>query len=144
MKFTRLTYSIAISDWGGKESWIDVNKAKEVKEEFGEDVAYRLIEKGKTLGIEVTLWDGKDKYIYDNKMDKICAWLFSRCYISADMRIVPCCVVCDSNMCDLGDARNFEEEWNSERFQKWRKFHLTRNISQMCRNCYYFETKTLD
>lgn len=136
MKFTRVTYSITIGDWG-RDNWTDINSSKEVKEEFSEELAYRLIERGKELGIEVTFWDGKDKYIYDEKKDKICGWLFSRCYIASDMKIVPCCVVSDSNTCDMGDGcTDFTRVWNGEKYQKYRMMHLKGKIPKMCQNCY--------
>ena len=113
-----------------------INGEKEVKEIFTDEYAEKLIQRGKELGMTVTFWDGKDKYVYDEKKDKICAWLFSRAYISADMRIVPCCVVCDSNICDMGDAQNFADEWNTIKYQVLRKQHLEGNIPKMCRNCY--------
>ncbi len=135
MKFSRLTYSIAISDWG-KDNWTAINNAKEVTDLFTDEFAEKLIQRGQELGIAVTFWDGKDKYIYDKKKDKICAWLFGRAYISADMRIVPCCAVCDSNTCDMGDALDFINEWNNDKYQDFRKLHLNGNIPKMCRNCY--------
>lgn len=135
MKFVRLTYSIAISDWG-KDNWAEINNGKEVIDYFTDEFAEKLIQRGKELGITVTFWDGKDKYVYDEKKDKICAWLFSRAYISADMRIVPCCVVCDSNTCDMGDACDFENEWNNNKYKEFRQAHLNGKIPAMCMNCY--------
>ncbi len=135
MKFTRLTYSVAIGDWS-KDNWTEINGQKETKDLFTEEYAQKLIHRGKELGITVTFWDGKDKYVYDKKKDKICAWLFGRAYISADMRIVPCCVVSDSATCDMGDARNFTAEWNHDRYQELRRLHLEGKVPKMCRNCY--------
>ncbi len=135
MKFTRVTYSIAISDWS-KDNWTEINSGKEVVDLFTDEFAEKLINRGKELGITVTFWDGKDKYIYDKKKDKICAWLFSRAFISSDMRIVPCCVVCDSNTCDMGDAYNFVEEWNNNKYLEFRRQHLEGKIPKMCQNCY--------
>ena len=135
MKFTRLTYSIAIGDWG-KDNWTEINSAKEVHDLFTEEYAESLIQKGNELGITVTFWDGKDKYIYDQDKDKICPWLFSRAYISADMRMIPCCVICDSNTYDIGDADHFIDEWNSHTYQEFRQSHLDGCIPDMCKNCY--------
>ena len=135
MKFTRLTYSIAISDWS-KDNWTEINSKKETKDIFTEEYAQKLVHRGKELGIEVTFWDGKDKYVHDEKKNRICAWLFGRAYISADMRIVPCCVVSDSNTCDMGNAGNFMEEWNNNKYQELRRLHLEGKIPKMCRNCY--------
>ncbi len=135
MKFTRLTYSIAVSDWG-KDNWAEINNGKEVTDLFTDEFAEKLIQRGKELGIAVTFWDGKDKYIYNEKKNRICAWLFGRAFISSNMRIVPCCVVSDSNTCDLGDARDFYNEWNSDKYYSFRKLHLEGKIPKMCQNCY--------
>jgi len=138
MGFTRVTYSIAISNWG-KDNWTEINNGKDVAALITDEYAEALIQKGKKLGITVTFWDGKDKYIYDKKKDKICAWLFSRAYISSNMRIVPCCVFSDSNTCDMGDANKFIEEWNNEKYLELRECHLEGNIPKMCLNCYAYE-----
>lgn len=135
MKFTRLTYSIAISDWS-KDNWADINGKKEVKNFFTDELAEKLICRGKELGIVVTFWDGKDKYYYDETKEHLCGWLFGRAYISADMRIVPCCVVCDSNTCDMGDATDFVNEWNNSKYQELRRLHTSGDIPKMCCNCY--------
>ncbi len=52
MKFRRLTYSIAISDWG-KDNWAVINSAKEVHDLFTDEFAGKLIQRGKELGITV-------------------------------------------------------------------------------------------
>lgn len=135
MKFTRLTYSVAISDWG-KENWAEINNGKEVINLFTDELAKKLVHRGNELGITVTFWDGKDKYIYSDKKDKICAWLFSRALISADMKIVPCCVICDSNTINFGDAKKFDKEWNNSEYQSFRRCHLDGNIPQICKSCY--------
>lgn len=135
MKFTRLTYSIAISDWS-RDNWTEINGPKEVKDIFTDELVEKLVRKGNTLGIQVTFWDGKDKYVYNEQKTDICAWLFSRAYISADMRIVPCCVICDSKVCDLGDAEHFVTEWNSNMYRELRGMHMEGTIPKMCLNCY--------
>lgn len=135
MKFTRLTYSIAISGFG-LEKWIDINGAKSMKHILTEEYAGFLIEKGKKLGVEVTFWDGTDKYLYNEKKDEICDWLFSRAFISADMKIVPCCELTYVETCCLGDARKFFDSWNNELYKEIRKAHLMGEIPKMCRECY--------
>lgn len=135
MKFTRLVYSIAISSWG-KDNWEEINADKEVKEGFTEELAQKLIERGKELGVEVTFWDGKDKYEYTENHDKLCAWLWSRAYISGGMDIVPCCVICDSDTCKLGEDKDFPKDWNGAAYRKMRRLHMLGEIPKICRNCY--------
>lgn len=134
MKFTRFTYSIAIGDWGGEME--EQNSTNSVSELFTNEVVEHLVEKGRELGIEVTFWDDTDKYVYNDSRDRICDWLFSRAFISADMKIVPCCELAYAGTCCLGDARGFSDAWNNEHYRNLRKAHLVGEIPQMCRGCY--------
>lgn len=138
MGFTRFTYSIEISGFG-LDKWKNINNAKSVKSTMLEEQAKQMIEKGKELGVEVTFWDGSDKYIFDDKKDKICNWLFGRAFISADMKIVPCCEITYAGTCSFGDAKNFLDEWNNESYRNIRKEHLLGKIPPMCRDCYQWE-----
>lgn len=135
MGFVRFTYSIAIGSWG-KENWEEINAQKEVKDILTDERVTKLISRGKELGVEVTFWDGKDKYQVTEESKKLCGWLFERAFISSSMRIVPCCVISDSNTYDLGNALNFTREWNSSKYQKLREEHLEGRIPKMCQNCY--------
>lgn len=135
LRFTRLTYSIELGGFGIEE-WENINDAKSVKGAVTEEHARQLIDKGKDLGIEVTFWDGSDKYVYDEKKDKICNWLFDRAFISADMKIVPCCEINYAETCCLGDARDFMNDWNNESYRNLRRLHLSGHIPEMCKSCY--------
>lgn len=139
MRFTRLTYSIELGGFG-IEVWKNINDAKSVKEAVTEEHANQLIRRGQELGIEVTFWDGSDKYVYDEKKDKICNWLFDRAFISADMKIVPCCEINYAETCCLGDAKSFLHEWNNESYKELRRAHLAGKIPEMCKECYQVET----
>ncbi len=141
MRFTRLTYSIEIGGFG-LEEWKAINDAKSVKQTLTEKQAKHLIERGKELGIEVTFWDGSDKYMFDEKKDKICNWLFSRAFISADMKIVPCCEINYAETCCLGCANDFFDEWNNESYREIRKAHLLGKIPEMCKACYQENMQT--
>ena len=135
MNFTRLTYSIALSGWGS-EKWEKINSPKERTGVFTDQLVKKLLERGDELGIEVTFWDVSEKFKWTPKRDQICAWPFSRAFISSDTRIVPCCGVANSQTCDLGNAREFQEEWNNDAFRKMRKMHIDGTLPRMCRNCY--------
>lgn len=136
MHFTRVVYSLNVSDWGQAENWIEANGKRNMRQNFTEEMGNRLVEQGKQKGITVTFWDGSDKYVYDSRRDKICQWLFSRAFISGDMRIVPCCTICDPNMADMGDALEFETAWHGAAYMKLRAAHLSGHIPEMCRMCY--------
>ncbi len=136
MRFTRVVYSLNVSDWGEAGDWTEVNGKINMRNNFSEDMGYRLIEIGKEKGISVSFWDGSDKYVYDSQKDKICQWLFSRAFISGDMRIVPCCTICDPKMADMGNALEFETVWKGPKYNSLREAHLKGQIPKMCRMCY--------
>lgn len=136
MGFTRMVYSISVGDFGGIGNWKEINGKKNVGDRFTEAIGWNLVEKGKRKGIDVSFWDVDDKYKYNESRKEICDWLFTRSYISADMRIVPCCEISDPQICDMGKALDFRNEWNNEKFREIRKSHINGNIPQMCRNCY--------
>lgn len=135
MGFRRLTYSIGLNNWG-KENWENINSPNNIEKEFNYERGIELIELGQKLGIEVTFWDANDKYkISEDKM-KICQWPFERAFISADMKIVPCCTICDPNISNLGDAKEFMKYWNKSQYEELRKMHISGKVPYMCRNCY--------
>ena len=136
MGFIRVVYSMAISDWGGVGDWTEVNGEKNVGNRFTESFGNDLIILGRKLGIDVSFWLGTDKYQYSDDHAKICAWLFSRGYVSADMRMVPCCVICDAKTMDMGEAVPFVRTWNNESYVSLRRRHLNGQIPHICRNCY--------
>ena len=94
-----------------------------------------LVELGKNEGIEVTFWLSNEKF---ESIDpsKLCPWPFERALISSDMRIVPCCMIANPEIYELGDANKFLEIWNGKTYQEFRKNHINRNIPDICFDCY--------
>ena len=113
-----------------------MNGKKDAHSRFTEEMGFDLIEKGKEMGINVTFWLGTDKYIYSDDHKNICAWLFSRAYITGSMRVVPCCVIADADTKDMGVALPFNNTWNDDEYIKIRRQHLSGQIPYICRNCY--------
>lgn len=131
--FKRFIYSIDVSSWGGG---ILENFDKRITKKFTLEIARRLIELGKDLNIDVSFWNAENKYEVNTDSMKLCDWIFGRAFISADMKIVPCCVISDSNMMNLGNARMFYDSWNSKEYQNLRQKHLTGCIPDKCKECY--------
>ena len=52
------------------------------------------------------------------------------------MRIVPCCLISNPDVADLGDARDFTGAWQSETYDAFRQAHLDGRIPKLCRACY--------
>ena len=132
--FSRLTFSLDLNDWG-QDRWRQTNDQADVQRSFDPARASALIERGRTLGVDVTFWYIDQKYDTRDKT-KLCPWPFERAYISSDMRVVPCCMVANPEIADLGDARSFTEVWNGETMRSFRRRHIEGQIPVICRTCY--------
>ena len=135
MEFRRVTFSIALSFWGLSE-WLTRNASVDVSGQFTQARAESLIELGRSLGVEVTFWDGSSKYKLKGDKKDLCAWIFGRAFISSDMRIVPCCVLSDPGIADFGDAREFTRIWDGQVYQDFREAHFKGVIPDFCKQCY--------
>ena len=132
--FSRLSLSLDLNDWG-QDSWRDRNDPLDVHRRFTAERGMRIAEIGSELGVETTFWAIDDKYdLEDHK--KLCPWPFERAYISSDMRVVPCCMVANPEISDLGDAREFNTVWNGEAMRKFRAGHLNGQLPAICKSCY--------
>ena len=52
------------------------------------------------------------------------------------MRIVPCCMIANPDIYELGNANDLSKLWNGKSFHNFRKDHITGNIPKVCENCY--------
>jgi len=131
MGFRRLSFSISLNDWG-QSYWKDKNQPSEAGS-LSEVEKGRLLELAKEYDINITVWEQASKY---ERVVKPCHWPFSRPYISSDMKIAPCCMIGNPDVVNLGSAENFEQEWNGEAYQNFRRAHLSGEIPDCCRGCY--------
>lgn len=132
MKFRRLTFSITLADYANEELGRS-NKSLDAAVSF--EKGQELIDYGMKYGIDVTFWDGTNKYSLGNK-DHICAWIFERAYISSDMKVVPCCVISVPDVYNFGNALDFRNVWNNEMYIKLRESHLAATLPDFCKRCY--------
>jgi len=132
--FKRSSYTISLTDWG-QAKWRAANDKAAVGERFTSEMAYKGIAIGKELGVEVSFWDITEKFDTASP-DTLCQWPFQRGFISSDMRSVPCCMIGNPDVVELGDANNFIEVWNGESYREFRKAHLEGRIPKVCRACY--------
>ncbi|MBN1758353.1 MAG: radical SAM protein [Chitinispirillaceae bacterium] len=67
-----------------------------------------------------------------------CPWPFYHTYISAEGKVLPCCILSDPARRPLGDLTRipFHRIWNSRRYFDFRKAISSGNIWEECRNCY--------
>lgn len=132
--FARLTLSLDLNDWG-QDDWRERNDRVDMQGNMSPEQANRLIEAGKKLGVEVTFWYMDQKYELTS-LDKLCPWPFSRGYISSEMKLVPCCMIANPDVYELGDATSLTETWNDKKMKGFRKMHLDGNLPKICQNCY--------
>jgi pyrroloquinoline quinone biosynthesis protein E len=92
--------------------------------------------KGKQLGIKVRFWSVTQKYTTDQP-EKLCPWPFERAYISSDLRIVPCCIIGNPDVSEIGSAReSFSDSWFGPEMRRFREAHLKGEIPAVCQSCY--------
>jgi pyrroloquinoline quinone biosynthesis protein E len=138
--FKRLTLSLNLTDWGQKY-WTEKNDRIDAHADFDAELGERIIEDGRKRDLEVTFWAVDDRYD-TSSTESLCSWPFGRLYVSSDMRAVPCCVIANPEVYDLGDARELTEVWHGEAMREFRKAHLEGRIPDACQPCYKENGKT--
>ncbi|TAN63239.1 MAG: radical SAM/SPASM domain-containing protein [Magnetospirillum sp.] len=134
MGFKRLTLSLDLTGWG-QETWQTTNETLDAHDMLPVEQAWRLVEVGKRLGVEVTFWAIDSKYDW-SESSHLCPWPFERAYVSSDMRVVPCCMIANPEVLDMGDARDLTAVWDSEAMRAFRRSHLDGRIPDVCKTCY--------
>ncbi len=134
MGFRHLVFSLNLVDWGADE-WRDRNANATIEHLFPNAKALEYIKLGDELGLKVRFWRQTDKYD-TNAPSSLCPWPFERGYVSSDMRIVPCCVLGNPEVADLGDANHFSDVWYGDVWKAFRQRHLDGDIPKYCQACY--------
>ncbi len=134
MGFARLSLSLDLNDWG-QDSWKKINDQVDKQREFSLERGQAITALGQKHGVEVTFWHIDAKYDTE-AVENLCPWPFERAYISSEMRVVPCCMIANPEISDLGDATKFSTLWNSGKMTGFRKAHLSGKIPQVCKSCY--------
>jgi pyrroloquinoline quinone biosynthesis protein E len=134
MGFRRLTYSLNLHGWG-QEKWLAENEGKAAEGSVSLEMARAAVDRGRQLGLEATFWNITSKYSTD-KVENLCPWPFQWAYVSSDMRIVPCPMIANPDVVELGDARQFTKEWNGANYKEFRLAHLQGRIPVHCKICY--------
>ncbi len=132
--FTSMVLALDLNGWG-QEKWNNHANEVKVENQVTYEYAKKLVDKGEDLGIKVTFWNNTSKFNTASK-ETLCHWPFERAYVSSDMKIVPCCMIANPEVKNLGDAHNFTQEWNSKNYKEFRKAHLEGKIPNICKECY--------
>lgn len=134
MGFRSMVFSLNLVDFG-VECWRERNNAVTVENEFTRREADELIARGKELGITVRFWRVSEKYKKGAK-NTLCPWPFERAYVSSDLRLVPCCIIGNPEVSELGDATDIAAVWHGDKAAAFRQAHLDGDIPAECRSCY--------
>ncbi len=136
--FDDLTYQVFLTGWG-KNEWEKINNKKnidyrnlEVKEKFNE-----IINKHSSSNFKIRVFE-ENLLSYKKK----CSWPWNSSYISAKGNIVPCCIIGDPSVVDMGNItqKSFKEIWYSEKYNNFRNKISKNELEDFCKNC-YFETR---
>ena len=128
--FRRHNFGLGIFDFGNPTLGEQLDSIRDF-DPVTEDEGWGLVEQGKKLGIEVTFLPNEKMF----SVDDICPHPFERVFVGTSGKLAPCFRV-NPEFFDLGNARNFDEEWNGEKFQRFRNGHLSGDIPEACKFCY--------
>ena len=135
MGFKSMAFSLNMNDWG-TDHWREINDTVTVESTFTRAEAGQLIARGEELGIKVRFWNVTNKYATDS-IDKLCPWPFERAYISSDLRVVPCCIIANPDVSQVGVIdKDFTSVWKGEAMIRFREAHLKGEIPHVCSFCY--------
>lgn len=137
--FSSMVFSLNVQDWG-QSLWSERVANISVENKFPADIAAGLIERGQERGVTVAFWRATSKFSAE-KRETLCPWPFERAYVSSDLRVVPCCMIANPEVLDLGDARDFSRVWSSESMRQFRADHIAGRIPAACKGCYSSATK---
>jgi len=128
--FRRLTYSMVLTGWGEEECFDSLKTGAFTNEEEA-----AILTEARKYGIEVSTWNCTDRYRLDS-LQTLCAWPFSRAFLTSDSRIMPCGLIGYRDDINFGSALHIREAWNAEPYRNFRRAHIEGNIPSFCRECY--------
>ena len=131
--FSHAVFSFELIDFG-QAKWKATNDAVSVSDQIDAAKCWRLHEYAAGRGVKLAFWFATERY--EAAPGKLCPWPFERAYVSSDMRFVPCCIIGNPEISDVGDARKLAEVWNGEAIKTFREDHLAGSIPEVCKSCY--------
>ncbi len=135
MGFRSMAFSLDLVDFG-MQAWRERNDQVTVEHVFTRREAEALLAQAERHGIHLAFWSVTSKY---QAPGKLCPWPFERAYVSSDLRVVPCCIIGDPDICEVGSGEDFTAIWQGDALADFRRRHLDGNIPEVCRGCYEAE-----
>jgi pyrroloquinoline quinone biosynthesis protein E len=133
--FEDLVYSVDLNFWG-QDSWQETNTGSLAEDAMEPSLCEELVVQGAELGVRVSFWIIMDKFS-TRSSETLCPWPWERAFVSSDERVVPCCMIANPEVLDLGGAEDFTATWHSKAYEDFRTAHLTGQIPKACASCYY-------
>jgi pyrroloquinoline quinone biosynthesis protein E len=133
--FEDLVYSVDLNFWG-QDSWQEANTNSLAEDRMEPELCEALVARGAELGVRVSFWIIMDKFS-TRSSQTLCPWPFERAYISSDERVVPCCMIANPEVLDLGGTQDFSATWHSKAYEDFRQAHIDGDIPKACASCYY-------
>jgi len=129
-----LTLQTSLTDWGKKE--IEAyNKSIRVRLESGKmtDILNEARRVAADLNIDLRIYT-QDYYSMENK----CSWPWKRAFIAANGDVVPCCILADADIINMGNVfeQSFAEIWNSDKYRDFRRRIRNHKLYDFCKKCY--------
>jgi pyrroloquinoline quinone biosynthesis protein E len=131
--FDNLAFQVQMTGWG-KEEWENINKAQDINySKLDKDYFLKILKKYNSKSF-------KAEVITDNILSfkKQCSYPYENPYLSANGKIVPCCMIADDAVVNFGSVSeySFSKIWNSKDYQDFRKGIKQNIIKNFCKNCY--------
>jgi len=132
--FKTMAFSLDLIDFG-MEIWRERNDAVTVEGAFTRAEAEELMSFANNLGVKLSFWCVTAKY-HTRSRDGLCPWPFERAYVASDLRVVPCCIISDPDVSEVGSGRDISAIWHGKPLTDFRQAHLDGNIPAVCTGCY--------
>lgn len=131
--FDSLGFQVQMTGWG-KQEWESINKDKDINySKLENNYFLKILKKYKSKSF-------RTEVITDNILSftKQCNYPYENPYLSANGKIVPCCMIADDAVINFGSLyeNSFSNIWNSKDYQDFRKGIKQNNLKNFCKNCY--------
>lgn len=133
--FDDLTFQVFLTGWG-KNEWENINNKKNinfrntnVRERFN-----KVISKYSSNNFKIKVFE-ENLLTYKKK----CSWPWNSSYISAKGDIVPCCIIGDPKVINMGNVNesSFKNIWYSKQYNEFRDKISKNDLNEFCKNCYF-------
>ena len=138
LQFPSMAFGMDLES-SGLEAWeTKLSSQRVVLDHIFLDRAEALVERAKELGISLGFWKTMQRFSSASSTT-VCNWPFERGYVSSDLRAVPCCMISNPDVSELGRIepdRGYSDIWLGSTYAQFRQDHLNGNIPAICADCY--------